>query len=258
MSSSTEVHGTQVWNLNAVDVHARSKSKQALNSNADDKGRKSDEALNSNADELGSISEEVLNPNAGFLRNKLEEDFSQSMWNEIKEKVYKPSHDKSDIHERSKSQCDIRRPTPIPSIVFSVIGHSISFFPRPWPKAVFQTALIEAAKSGGETWILYRVSGYEVSNLVENAYQHYENLEFGNDSVDIHDRRRHIKLIDISGKKTGQQPEKDSPSIFKTEKGEKDSLTLNFEQFISQQDIEYIEEYVSKSIFFYICIYNTL
>lgn len=52
-----------------------------------------------------------------------------------------------------------------------------------------------------ETWILYRGSGYEVSNLVENAYQHYENLEFGNDSVDIHDRRRHIKLIDISGKK---------------------------------------------------------
>lgn len=52
-----------------------------------------------------------------------------------------------------------------------------------------------------ETWILYRRSDYEVSKLVENAYQHYENLEFGNDSVDIHDRRRHIKLINISGKK---------------------------------------------------------
>lgn len=52
-----------------------------------------------------------------------------------------------------------------------------------------------------ETWILYRGSDYEVSKLVENAYQHYENLEFGNDSVNIHDQRRHIKLINISGKK---------------------------------------------------------
>lgn len=36
-----------------------------------------------------------------------------------------------------------------PTMVFSVIGDSDSFVPRPWPKAVFQTALIEAAKSGG-------------------------------------------------------------------------------------------------------------
>lgn len=34
-------------------------------------------------------------------------------------------------------------------MVFSVIGDSDSFAPRPWPKSVFQTALIEAAKSGG-------------------------------------------------------------------------------------------------------------
>lgn len=36
-----------------------------------------------------------------------------------------------------------------PTMVFSVIGDSDSFVPRPWPKTVFQTALIEAAKSGG-------------------------------------------------------------------------------------------------------------
>lgn len=36
-----------------------------------------------------------------------------------------------------------------PTMVFSVIGDSDSFAPRPWPKTVFQTALIEAAKSGG-------------------------------------------------------------------------------------------------------------
>lgn len=36
-----------------------------------------------------------------------------------------------------------------PTMVFSVIGDSDSFVPRPWPKTVFQTALIEAAKNGG-------------------------------------------------------------------------------------------------------------
>lgn len=36
-----------------------------------------------------------------------------------------------------------------PTMVFSVIGDSDNLVPRPWPKTVFQTALIEAAKSGG-------------------------------------------------------------------------------------------------------------
>lgn len=36
-----------------------------------------------------------------------------------------------------------------PTMVFSVIGDSDSFVPRPWPTTLFQTALIEAAKSGG-------------------------------------------------------------------------------------------------------------
>lgn len=41
-----------------------------------------------------------------------------------------------------------------PTMVFSVIGDSDSFVPRPWPKTVFQTALIDAAKSGGGTFFL--------------------------------------------------------------------------------------------------------
>lgn len=36
-----------------------------------------------------------------------------------------------------------------PTMVFSVIGDSDSFVPRPWPRTVFQTALIDAAKCGG-------------------------------------------------------------------------------------------------------------
>lgn len=35
-----------------------------------------------------------------------------------------------------------------PTLVLSVIGDSDSFVPKPWPTNVFQTALIEAAKSG--------------------------------------------------------------------------------------------------------------
>lgn len=33
-------------------------------------------------------------------------------------------------------------------MVLSVIGDSDAFVPKPWPKNVFQTALMEAAKSG--------------------------------------------------------------------------------------------------------------
>jgi hypothetical protein len=36
-----------------------------------------------------------------------------------------------------------------PTMVFSIIGDSDSFVPRPWAKTVFQTALIESAKNGG-------------------------------------------------------------------------------------------------------------
>ena len=35
-----------------------------------------------------------------------------------------------------------------PHVVLSVIGDTESFVPHSWPRTVFQTALIEAAKSG--------------------------------------------------------------------------------------------------------------
>lgn len=72
-----------------------------------------------------------------------------------------------------------------PTMVFSVIGDSDSFVPRPWPKTVFQTALIEAAKSGGETWILYRGREKGVSKFVREAYQNYGDMEFGNNNKKI-------------------------------------------------------------------------
>ena len=114
------------------------------------------------------------------------------------------------------------------TMVFSVIGDSDCFLPRPWPKTVFQTALIDAAKSGGgkqreairnnirkvnlfkrekprivqhfdflETWILYSGSEQGVSKAVENAYLKYGNREFGTKNFErpIDYKNRHIKLI---------------------------------------------------------------
>lgn len=52
-----------------------------------------------------------------------------------------------------------------------------------------------------ETWILYRGREEGVSKVVEEAYRHYENIEFWMKPAEINDQKRHIKLIDISGKK---------------------------------------------------------
>lgn len=54
----------------------------------------------------------------------------ESIWSVLRKTLYKD-------HEST------------PSMVFSVIGDSDSLVPRRWAKNVFQTALIEAAKSGG-------------------------------------------------------------------------------------------------------------
>lgn len=53
-----------------------------------------------------------------------------------------------------------------PTMVISVIGDSDSFVPRPWPKTVFQTALIEAAKSGRGKDLINNNIGYVKQILV--------------------------------------------------------------------------------------------
>lgn len=53
-----------------------------------------------------------------------------------------------------------------PTMVFSVIGDSDNFVPRPWPKTVFQTALIEAAKSGGGK-LIFNYDIYRDKGLIE-------------------------------------------------------------------------------------------
>lgn len=119
------------------------------------------------------------------------------MWNDIQENVYKalqkvPSLDKSGSKLLDKSSlhydCDsnqpnnlplkdksnIIKPKPIPDLVLSVIGNSISYYPRPWPKAVFQNALIEAAKGGGGMlYGLMKQDRIKADMNLENALFHF-------------------------------------------------------------------------------------
>lgn len=54
-----------------------------------------------------------------------------------------------------------------------------------------------------ETWILFRKNDeVVVSNAIQEAYQHYEAMEFENnkEQTKISNQNKRIKLIDISGK----------------------------------------------------------
>lgn len=140
-----------------------------------------------------------------------------------------------------------------PTMVFSVIGDSGNFVPRPWPKTVFQTALIEAAKSGGETWILYRGKEQGVSKVVRDAYKRYEDMEFKTKASqkEISDEDRHVKLIRIAGEKNTHDNRNENNTTMEitkvaaevnTTQGESDNFLLEFEKFVSQQDVAFFSE----------------
>lgn len=65
----------------------------------------------------------------------------KATWKEIQKDFENPASNIKDLENNEQVKAT-------PSMVISVIGDSDSFVPRPWPKTVFQTALIEAAKSG--------------------------------------------------------------------------------------------------------------
>lgn len=156
----------------------------------------------------------------------------KEMWEKIQSKVY-----------NSTGNSDISKPM----MVFSIIGDANSFAPRPWQTIVFQTALIEAAKNGGETWILYRDKEEGVSKIVKKAYEHYEDIEFLK-SVDLNDPRRHIKLIAVSDE---AEEELDYDYIYRWTpyrknhkkkrickiKDEDKNLEMEFESFVSKREV---------------------
>ncbi|XP_062596063.1 transient receptor potential cation channel subfamily M member-like 2 [Saccostrea cucullata] len=135
-----------------------------------------------------------------------------------------------------------------PTMVFSVIGDSDSFVPKPWAKTVFQTALIEAAKSGGESWILYRGHSYGVSDIIREAYRNYGDMEFGTDSkrVDRKDKRRHIKLISIAGKESpdGMQEleAEDKTPEYGINFGAEEDFLMEFEKYVSEQEVSFFSQ----------------
>lgn len=59
-----------------------------------------------------------------------------------------------------------------------------------------------------ETFILFKGNGGGVSNVVRDAYQHYEDMEFGSETRTVNDPERHIKLISMTGKKVQQKKAK--------------------------------------------------
>nr|XP_022311261.1 uncharacterized protein LOC111116555 [Crassostrea virginica] len=132
-----------------------------------------------------------------------------------------------------------------PTMVFSVIGDSDSFVPRPWPKTVFQTALIEAAKSGGETWVLYSGKEQGVSKAVRDAYSKYGNKEFGTRNVDIHkdNTDRHVKLISITDKEIRDR-KLETVVHCTAENGGIDSFRIEFEKFVSGQEVSFFNQKV--------------
>nr|XP_022296613.1 uncharacterized protein LOC111106287 [Crassostrea virginica] len=127
-----------------------------------------------------------------------------------------------------------RAQTKCPAVVLSVIGDSDNFMPHPWPRAAFQTALIEAAKSGGETWILYRKSNHVLSKTVRDAYNTYGNMniEYRKNMAD--EINRHIKLIGfISEDQTKDVVQENEYDIVI---GDDENL-LELEKFLSDQKV---------------------
>lgn len=154
-------------------------------------------------------------------------------WKDIKSNVYGGGNRHNTEIEDLENNEEIRS---APTMVFSVIGDSDSLAPRPWPKTVFQTALIEAAKSGGETWILFRDYQNGVSKIVRDAYHYYGVMELGEKNMEtpINHVNRHIKLISIAGRKGSPLG---SNQCYTVTNEEGDKFLLRFETFVSEQTV---------------------
>nr|XP_034320577.1 transient receptor potential cation channel subfamily M member-like 2 [Crassostrea gigas] len=182
-----------------------------------------------------------------------------ALWKNIREEVNttrKPKINERNIENQTNQLYENRNNAvninSTPTMVFSVIGDSDSFVPRPWPTTLFQTALIEAAKSGGETWILFRENDEVVSNVIQEAYEHYEAMEFGRDRKDIGDPNRHVKLINIAGKKinhpssdtsgninTNFHSYENKQAVYEINVGDGEDQLLEFEKYISKQEVSF-------------------
>lgn len=119
-----------------------------------------------------------------------------------------------------------------PTMVFSVIEGSESNVYRPWPRSVFKKALIEAVKSGGDTWILFRGTEREMPYVVEEAYKNYKDeakfLKKENDGK--------IELISLKEKQKENEGIGNAPKTYLIKADMPHETLAEFEKYISEKE----------------------
>ncbi|XP_062602846.1 transient receptor potential cation channel subfamily M member-like 2 [Saccostrea cucullata] len=137
-----------------------------------------------------------------------------------------------------------------PKLVFSIIGDSETFVPKVWPRPIFQTALMEAAKqSDGDTWVLFQGQGNGISSLIWEAFDNYTYLEKQNLSVneEIKIECFPVKAITLkfgtSAKKVMKLEDHIACTISETKDHFRDAR-LKFECFIKKQTVSFMKEKV--------------
>lgn len=165
-----------------------------------------------------------------------------AIWKKIRQEVNtnrKPEINKSNKEKRSNDEIEDNAVdiNSTPTMVFSVIGDSERFAGRSWPTTIFQKALIEAAKCGGETWILFRKNNEVLSDVIQEAYKHYEVVEFGTDKKSVSDPNRHIKLINVAKREENHPASEYTPAIYEIDAVKNENQLLKFEKYISRQEV---------------------
>lgn len=119
-----------------------------------------------------------------------------------------------------------------PTMVFSVIEGSESNVYRPWPRSVFKKALIEAVKSGGDTWILFSGTEREMPYVVEEAYKNYKDeakfLKKENDGK--------IELISLKEKQKENEGIGNAPKTYLIKADMPHETLAEFEKYISEKE----------------------
>ncbi|KAK3090744.1 hypothetical protein FSP39_014255 [Pinctada imbricata] len=140
-------------------------------------------------------------------------------------------------------QCIESKNLPVPKMVFSIIGDSNNFVPKPWKKSVFQKALIDTAQSAGDSWLIFRGHKDGVSKIIHDAYIDYFKSKFLNRTGELskHFDTSHvrIKLMRICMQTDPSHPnqnnqDQDYQDVVEFPPRNK-SFLANFESFVSKQ-----------------------
>ncbi|XP_048771384.2 transient receptor potential cation channel subfamily M member 8-like isoform X2 [Ostrea edulis] len=126
-----------------------------------------------------------------------------------------------------------------PNMIFSVIGDSENFIPKPWSKSRFQEALIYAAKATGGSWILTNGEPLKVSKTIHEMMEEYVYLAASN-------KKSAIRLISIPSRAVEDTSLYfDLPEAFEEDnsssKSKDDEVFMTFFEGKELSDVDYIE-----------------